>query len=45
MKKPKFDVTEFKDYTKSIVWKIHEKNIKKKELELYVAEMKLHLLP
>lgn len=38
IKKPKFDVTEFKDYTKSIVWKIHEKNIKKKELELYVVK-------
>lgn len=37
-KKTKFDVTAFKDYTKSIVWKIHEKNIKKKELELQVAK-------
>ena len=37
IKKPDFDVTAFKDYTKSITWKIHEKNIKKKELELSVA--------
>lgn len=36
--KPKFDVTEYKDYTKSTVWKIHEKNIKKKELELQVVK-------
>lgn len=38
LKVPKFDVNSFKDYTKSIVWKIHEKNIKKKELELYVVK-------
>ena len=38
LKRPDFDVTEFNDYTKSIVWKVHEKNIKKKELELYVAK-------
>lgn len=38
LKKPKYDVNSFKDYTKSIVWKVHEKHIKKKELELYVAK-------
>ncbi len=30
LKKPNFDVLAFKDYTKSITWKIHEKNIRKK---------------
>ena len=38
IKKANFDVLEFKDYTRSIVWQIHEKNIKKKELELKVAK-------
>lgn len=38
LKKPNFDVLSFNDYTKSIVWKIHEKNIKKKELELKVVK-------
>ncbi|MBQ8458649.1 TolC family protein [bacterium] len=38
LKKPNFDILEFQDYTKSIVWKVHEKNIKKKELELTVAK-------
>lgn len=38
LKKPPSDVTDFKDYTKSIIWKIHEKNIKKKELELYIVK-------
>jgi len=38
IKKPIFDVTAFKDYTKSITWKVHEKHIKKKELELQVAK-------
>lgn len=38
IKVEKFDVNSFTDYTKSIVWKIHEKNIKKKELELYVVK-------
>ena len=33
-----FDVFAFQDYTKSVTWKIHEKNIKKKELELTVAK-------
>ena len=37
IKRPNFDVNAFKDYTKSITWKIHEKNIRKKELELSVA--------
>ena len=36
--KPNFDVTSYKDYTKSIIWKIHEKNIKKKEIELQIAK-------
>ena len=38
LKKTDFDVLEFQDYTKSIIWKVHEKNIKKKELELKVAK-------
>jgi len=38
LKKTNFDVLAFKDYTKSITWKIHEKNIKKKELELQVVK-------
>lgn len=38
MKKSNFDVLEFQDYTKSIVWKKHERNIRKKELELKVAK-------
>ena len=38
IKKPDFDVNEFKDYTKTITWKIHEKQIKKKEIELQVAK-------
>lgn len=38
IKKSNFDVLSFQDYTKSIIWKIHEKNIKKKELELKVAK-------
>lgn len=38
MKKPDFDVTSFTDYTKSITWQIHEKELKKKELELKVAK-------
>ena len=38
LKKTNFDVTAFTDYTKSITWKIHDKNIKKKELELKVAK-------
>lgn len=38
LKKSDFDVLKFQDYTKSLVWKIHEKNIKKKELELKVAK-------
>lgn len=35
---PKFDILEFQDYTKSVVWKKHEKNIRKKELELGVVK-------
>ncbi len=38
LKKSDFDVLKFQDYTKSIIWKIHEENIKKKELELQVAK-------
>ena len=38
LKEEKFDENSFTDYTKSIVWKVHEKNIKKKELELYVVK-------
>ena len=38
LKKSNFDVLEFQDYTKSIIWKVHETNIKKKELELKVAK-------
>ena len=37
-KKSNFDVTSFTDYSKSITWKIHEKDIKKKELELYIVK-------
>lgn len=33
-----FDPNAFKDYSKSITWKIHERYLKKKELELYVAK-------
>ncbi len=38
IKNNNFDVTTFKDYTKSIIWKIHDINIKKKELEVKVAK-------
>ena len=38
IERPKFDVMAFQDYTKSIVWQIHEKNLKKKELEVKVAK-------
>ncbi|MCR4881489.1 MAG: TolC family protein [bacterium] len=38
LKKSDFDVLEFQDYTKSVIWKIHEKNIKKKELEVSAAK-------
>ena len=38
IKKPDFDVNAFKDYTKTITWRIHEKQIKKKEIELQVAK-------
>lgn len=36
--KPDFDVMEFRDYTKSIVWQMHEKELKKKELEVKMAK-------
>jgi len=38
IKKTNFDVNSFQDYSKSITWKIHEKNIKKKEFELQIAK-------
>ena len=38
IKRTDYDVNSFQDYTKSITWKIHEHNIKKKELELYVQK-------
>lgn len=38
MKNPKIDLDETTDYTKTITWKIYEKEIKKKELELKVAK-------
>ena len=38
IEKPNFNVLSFQDYTKSITWKIHEENIKKKEAELQVAK-------
>ena len=38
IKNSSFDVFAYQDYTKSIVWKIHEKNIKKKETELQVVK-------
>ena len=34
IKKNNFDVSAFNDYTQSITWQIHEKQIKKKEFEL-----------
>ncbi len=38
IKAPNFDINAQQDYQKSIVWKIYEKNIKKKELELAVVK-------
>jgi len=38
IKKSDFDILAFQDYTKSLIWQIHEKSIKKKELELMVAK-------
>ena len=38
LKKDSFDVLSFKDYSKSIIWRIHEKNILKKEHELNIAK-------
>jgi outer membrane protein TolC len=38
IKESDFDALAFKDYTKSLVWKIHDKNIRKKELELGVVK-------
>jgi outer membrane protein len=38
VKKPDFDIMEYNDYTKSVTWLIHEKELKKKELELKVAK-------
>lgn len=38
IKKTDFDVTSFCDYTKTIIWRIKEKELKKKELEIKVAK-------
>ena len=38
IKKADFDLTAYKDYTKSVTWQIYEKQIKKKELELKVVK-------
>ncbi len=38
MDKPYFDIMEFQDYTKSIVWQMHEKELKKKALEVKMAK-------
>ena len=38
LKKSEFDVLAFQDYTKSLTWKVYEKYIKKKELELKVVK-------
>ena len=38
IKKPDFDVTEFRDYTKSIKWRMKERELMKKELEIKVAK-------
>ena len=37
-KKPNFNPMEFNDYTKTIIWQIQEKELKKKELELRIAK-------
>lgn len=38
IKKPDFDTTSFCDYTKTIIWRMKEKELKKKELEIKVAK-------
>ena len=38
VKRPDFDTTAFRDYTKSIIWQVHEIQLKKKELELKVVK-------
>lgn len=38
IKNSNFDVFAYQDYTKSVVWKIHEQNIKKKETELQIVK-------
>lgn len=38
IKNSDFDVFSYQDYTTSIIWQIHERNIKKKETELQVAK-------
>ena len=38
VKRSSFDTTAFQDYTKSIVWQVHEIQLKKKELELKVVK-------
>lgn len=37
-KKPDFDPMAFNDYTKTTIWQIQEKELKKKELELRIAK-------
>ena len=38
IKKPNFDVMKNCDYTKSIVWRVYDEQLKKKELELKVVQ-------
>lgn len=38
IKKPDFDANAYTDYTKTLIWQIYEKEIKKKELALFVAK-------
>lgn len=38
IEKPSFNALDVRDYKKSVTWKIHEKNIKKKEMELKVVK-------
>lgn len=38
IKKPDFDVMSNNDYTKSVVWRVYDEQLKKKELELKVVQ-------
>ena len=38
IKRPDFNPMEFNDYTKTLIWRIQDKEIKKKELELKIAK-------